>query len=73
MKGDPRQPCGTSGAYKRHLRYGEVPCTACCDARMDKELAPRRRAVLAEAIYTGKPRRGIQRGRQAALLRGDLP
>lgn len=25
----PTQPCGTSAAYRRHERAGEVPCAAC--------------------------------------------
>jgi hypothetical protein len=70
------EPCGTEGAYKRHQRHGEVTCRACCDARdlarEDKKLAPSRRAVLAAAVYTGKPRRGTQGARQAAQLRGEL-
>ena len=66
------QPCGTLAAYKRHQRRGEVPCWACLDARNDVTLAPYRRAVLAAAVYTGQRRRGTQRARQAATLRGEL-
>ena len=25
-------PCGTVAAYRRHIRYEETPCTACCEA-----------------------------------------
>lgn len=65
------KPCGTLAAYKRHQRRGEVPCYACLDARNDVKLAPYRRAVLAAAVYTSRPRRGIQRAAQAARLRGE--
>jgi hypothetical protein len=66
------QPCGTLAAYKRHQRRGEVPCYACLDARNDKRFAAYRRAVLAAAVYSTVPRRGTERGRQAAILRGEL-
>lgn len=31
IKSMPRklQPCGTKGAYMRHIRKGEKPCTPC--------------------------------------------
>ncbi|HEY7821642.1 MAG TPA: WhiB family transcriptional regulator [Acidimicrobiia bacterium] len=30
---EPRNECGTLGAYRRHQRYGETPCGACKEAR----------------------------------------
>lgn len=30
-----KSPCGTTGAYRRHLRYGEPPCEPCRDADRD--------------------------------------
>ena len=45
-----RQPCGTTGAYRRHIRNGERPCDDCRKAQkayrsaraagMDAELVP---------------------------------
>lgn len=44
-----RHPCGTSAAYRRHLRNGEQPCLACTEAhRVDRrESEARRRRVAA--------------------------
>lgn len=30
------KPCGTSAAYRRHLRRGEVPCARCKAAHLDQ-------------------------------------
>lgn len=40
------KPCGTSAAYRRHLRNNESPCPACIEARrledeLKRERAPR--------------------------------
>jgi hypothetical protein len=37
------QPCGTTAAYRRHLRNGEVPCDACRAANTAKHAELRRR------------------------------
>jgi hypothetical protein len=78
------RPCGTPAAYQRHLRHLEVPCDACSKAEARRSAAYRaevaalkaaqaaRRAVLAAAVYTGKPRRGVQGATQRAQLRGEL-
>ncbi|GHH29989.1 hypothetical protein Srubr_02090 [Streptomyces rubradiris] len=36
-------PCGTDGAYQRHLRKGEEPCQACRDAHAAKQRSYTRR------------------------------
>jgi hypothetical protein len=41
-------PCGTVAAYKRHLRYHQVPCQPCADANARREAA-RRRGVEEQA------------------------
>lgn len=30
------KPCGTSAAYRRHLRHGETPCDACTAAEAER-------------------------------------
>lgn len=43
-RGLPRKgpaPCGTAGAYKRHLRAGEKPCVDCRRAKADQRAAKR--------------------------------
>ena len=43
------EPCGTTAAYRRHERDGDVTCQPCCDAHADAEWerARQRRGVLA--------------------------
>lgn len=48
----PTRPCGTSAAYRRHLRHGEKACDACvaasrADSKVsnDKRAAKKRRAA----------------------------
>ncbi|MFE1189968.1 WhiB family transcriptional regulator [[Kitasatospora] papulosa] len=44
-RGHPRQhrPCGTPAAYRRHLRAGERPCTACKGAESRRRTGTSRR------------------------------
>lgn len=35
--GRPLAPCGTPAAYRRHLREGSEPCTACRKAKADEK------------------------------------
>ena len=70
MTGRPDDACGTYRGYMRHYRRDKkVDCYSCIVAmnlyHQDRRLAPQRRAVLAEAVYT---RPGRYR---TAILRGD--
>ena len=38
------QPCGTSAAYRRHLRAGERPCPKCCAANAEVTKIYKRKA-----------------------------
>ena len=44
------KPCGTSAAYRRHLRKGQVPCKACLAAARDEKRAQRAASLEAEVL-----------------------
>lgn len=64
------QPCGTPAAYRRHLRRGEVACSACKKAHARQSLAAyrqRKQSVTPprELVPCGTPaayRRHLNRG-----------
>ena len=41
------KPCGTSAAYRRHLRAGERPCPKCCAANAAATKTYKRKAEAA--------------------------
>ena len=41
------KPCGTSAAYRRHLRAGERPCPKCCAANAQATKTYKRKAEAA--------------------------
>ena len=47
LPGRPKKPCGTTAAYRRHLKSGETPCQPCRDAHNahNKRVASRAPAV----------------------------
>ncbi len=64
-------PCGTTQAYKRHLRHGETPCQPCKDAaalakRLKRYKAkagkPEEPEGLREALRGYKPVRSAEQG-----------
>lgn len=52
-------PCGTTAAYKRHLRRGETPCAACREAAAQTKAATRR-------AVTRQDRQSLALGRAVA-------
>ena len=65
------EPCGTTAAYRRHERDGDVPCQPCCDAHADAEWghARQRRGVL--AIVTRRDEVAQRHAGYAWLRDGD--
>lgn len=49
-----RQPCGTVGSYRRHLKHGEEPCQPCRDAAAEemREYAVRRKERDGVSLYS---------------------
>lgn len=67
MNRQPLKPCGTPAAYRRHLRHGEEPCSACRRAHTDEVRVYQRRGYVpprelrphgTEACYQRELRRG---------------
>lgn len=50
----PLKPCGTTAAYRRHLRAGEKPCDACRKAAYRAETSRRRPYAQAPELFRGK-------------------
>lgn len=48
----PTTPCGTTSAYRRHLRHKETPCDACkaANARAQADYQARRNDQLPEVV-----------------------
>lgn len=44
------KPCGTTAAYRRHLRKGQRPCKACLAAARDEKRAQRAASLEAEVL-----------------------
>lgn len=47
------QPCGTTGAYRRHLKHGETPCDPCKEAATEdaRQRRARQRKAAAQRAW----------------------
>jgi len=70
----PLAPCGTEGAYRRHIRWGQQPCRACSieHARLQAEYREK-----AKASRPKPPRELVPCGQESAyrrhLRRNEVP